>query len=99
MAALKEYFTTPREVLRRIPARYLRTDITFRPLAEWLAPALVSEIVDLSFDEFAEQFRQARSVPDEDWELFEREARQVLAKADEFNQMLLTRSGINKLLA
>ncbi len=99
MAALKNYFTTPREVLRRIPARILKLAVSYHPLLRWLAPALVSELTSLDFDKFVELFQRTTSVPEKDWQLFEREARLVLDTAKEFDRMLSSESTIRNLLA
>lgn len=97
--ALQRYFTTPREVLRRFPARYLKSDVTYGPLVRWLAPALVSQVAGLSFEQFDERFHETFSVPDDEREEYERDARRMLATAQEFSHMLSTEAGIKNVIA
>jgi hypothetical protein len=79
--------------------RYLNVSLSYQPLIDWLAPALVSDVVDLSFDEFAHEYEQVQPVEEADWPVFEREVREVLAKAKTFSRMLATNDGIQSLLS
>jgi hypothetical protein len=99
LSALKQYFTTPKEVLRRIPARYLKTTVSYSPLAKWLAPALLSEIADMSFEDFTKEFQDVHPIPNADWAIFEREAKDVLEKAQQFSRMMASNAGIQSLLS
>ena len=97
-AVFKHYFTTPRELLRRIPARYLKTAVSYEPLAQYLAPALVSELTNLSLEDFARRFQKTVVVDEKDWPLFVHEASQVLKVANEFDRALASESGMAHLL-
>ena len=88
IAAMQGYMTTPHELMRRVPARYLNTAITFSPLSRWLAPALVSELVGLSFEEFDKRFRITFDVDPSDQPIYEHEAKQLLETANQFAESI-----------
>lgn len=99
VAALRGFFKTPREVLRRIPVRYLKTSVEYSPLAEWLKMALMSQVVNVPFETFDERFQRTYQVPDQDRELYERDVKTLLQTAHEFSQKMATESGMKTLRA
>lgn len=96
--ALRRYAGAPREVTRRIPARYLNHNTQSTPLKRWLRTALVSEIHEPTFERFFEKVMRSVSVDEASQALFEADARELYGLATTLHQVVASGGGVRQLV-
>lgn len=97
--ALNRFLTSPDNVTRRVPARYLNYEPQSDAYRRFRSPLLVSEILESSYEKYLAKVERCIDVSEAERERVEADARADYALAAEFQSLVSSGQGFRPLIA